>query len=57
LENFLQINETSYFNLVQTFYAKLSLDENNVIHSRADSVDVSLSIDHIAHILPTFFPS
>ena len=33
------------------FLCKSFLDENNVIHSRVGSVDVSLSIDDIAHVL------
>ena len=36
--------------MVQTFYANLSFDDNNVIHSRVGSVDVTLSVDDIALI-------
>ena len=48
---FLEINEKSYPNLVRTFYANLSLDQHNIIHSRVGSVDISLSVDDIALII------
>ena len=48
---FLEIKEKFYPNLVQTFYANLSLNDSKVINSRVGSVDVTLSIDDIALIL------
>jgi len=38
-------------NLVQTFYANLSSDDASVIHSRVGSIDVTLSVTDITHIL------
>jgi len=50
-KEFLEINEKSDTSLVQTFYANLTVDEDNVIHSRVDRFDVTLSINDIVHIL------
>ena len=48
---FLEINEKIYHNLVQTFHANLTIDEDNIIHSRVAGIDVTLSADDIAHIM------
>ena len=48
---FFELNEKIYTNLIQTFYANLTIDENNIIHSRVDGIDVTLSADDIAYIL------
>jgi len=41
-----------YPNLFQTFYVNLTIDEDNIIHSQIGGIDVTLSADDIAHILP-----
>jgi len=51
LERVFGIKEKSYPNLLQIFFANLSLDDANVIHSRIGSVDGTLSVADIAHIL------
>ena len=38
-------------NLTQTFYANLTIDEDNIVYSRVGGIDVTLSADGIAHIL------
>ena len=50
-KEFLEINEKIYPNLVRSFYANLTLNEDRVIRSRVDGIDVTLSADDIAHIL------
>ena len=49
LKEFLEINY--YPQLVHIFYVNLTIDQNNVIHSMVGGVDVSLSVEDLAHIL------
>ena len=52
-KEFLKINEKIY-NLVQTFYANLTLDEDRIIHNRVGSIDVTLYVNDITHVLALY---
>jgi len=50
-KEFFEINVKFYTNLIQVFYTNLTIDHNDVIHSRFGGLYVSLSLDDLANRL------